>query len=699
MVASFLLAGRLEAAVEEVNIYRDNWGVPHVFAPSEEGMAYGIGYAQAEDRIVELCKQYRRATGTMSEAFGPKFFRDDYRQRLWRHSAVAKENYPKLSPEARRLIEAYQAGIKQYMRENPDKVPSWAPEIEPWMCVALSRYIIWGWPEGDAGSDLKRGGIDPDPVEYRGSNEWLVAPKKTADGAVLALIDPHLSWYDQFRFYEARLYGGAIEYSGMGILGLPLPSLGHSRYCSVAMTTGGPDAADCYVETVDPQNPRKYRYDGLWRDMKVDREIIKVNQDGALKEQAVEIESTHHGPVVARRGDKAYTLKLPYADQYSLMEQGLRMAKARNLKEMKDALSMLQLMEQNIMIGTVDGDIFYVRNGRVPIRPKGLDTSKPIAGDTSQTEWQGIHPFSELIQVENPSAGYMQNCNVSPQFLMRNSPIRPDQFRDRPYLFHGFESMTRRFDNPLHQRAAMCVELLDKATSMTVDDAKKVALSPDVYGVSVWQNRLRSAWEKSSKSAALEPMVNVILAWNRRCDAEARGAIAYLYWKEELGPQVKLMDRGGFPPPPVSDVKLLEALEKGFAKLKAEHGKVDVAFGEVYRVGRRGSTRHWPVSGGSIDIIATPRAIGFDKIDGARQWLGGKGQTSVQVVQLTKPPKSWTLVPLGQSDDPKSPHYDDQCEKLFAPGLMKSTYFLDKEALLRNTTKTTVLQRTADSAN
>src|SRR5690606_28905001 len=150
------------------------------------------------------------------------------------------------------------AGVKQYMAEHPSEVPVWAPELEPWMCVALGRYVLWGWPEGEANDDLERIGLKGDPVEYHGSNEWLIAKERSAYGAPIALIDPHLSWYDAFRFYEVRLYGGELEISGMSILGQPLPGLGHNRYCSVAMTTGGPDSSDVFEEELNPENPRQY---------------------------------------------------------------------------------------------------------------------------------------------------------------------------------------------------------------------------------------------------------------------------------------------------------------------------------------------------------------------------------------------------------------------------------------------------------
>src|SRR5262249_37469512 len=207
------------------------FGIPNIFAATEEGVAYGMGYAQAEDRLEEIFKQYRRAEGTMAEVFGPDHLKDDYRQGVWQHRAIAEASYPKLSPKVRALIEAYQAGIKQYMKEHPNEVPAWAPPLEPWQIVALGRHIIWGWPEGDAGGDLKRAGIEPDPVSPRASNEWVVAANRTADGAPIALIDPHLGWYGQFRFYEGRLYGGGLAVSGMLIPPLPCSSLWDNRYC------------------------------------------------------------------------------------------------------------------------------------------------------------------------------------------------------------------------------------------------------------------------------------------------------------------------------------------------------------------------------------------------------------------------------------------------------------------------------------
>src|SRR5207244_3702313 len=114
------------------------------------------------------------------------------------------------------------------------------------------------------------------------------------------------------------------------------------------------------------------------------------------------IEFTHHGPIAAHKNGKAYSMAISYANEVGLTDQVHEMMMAKNLDEMKRALGHLQLMSQNIMVGTVQGDIYYLRNGRVPIRPKGVDPSKPIPGNTSATAWQALHPIKELLQVTNP---------------------------------------------------------------------------------------------------------------------------------------------------------------------------------------------------------------------------------------------------------------------------------------------------------
>jgi acyl-homoserine lactone acylase PvdQ len=356
-----------------------------------------------------------------------------------------------------------------------------------------------------------------------------------------------------------------------------------------------------------------------------------------------------------------------------MIEQTWAMHTARNLKEMKKALADMQYMAQNIMVGTVDGDIYYVRNGRVPVRPAGCDPSRPQKG-SGECEWQGIHKFEELAQVENPPQGYMQNCNVSPYWMMKDSPLVPEKWSAHPYLYNASKS-------PTHQRGAMMLELLSRAENVTFEKARDIAFSPEVYKAALWQERVR-------KAAPGHALTKTIVEWNGRADADSRGALVFFAFKTSLPGRA---GRDVEPPASLTDAAVVEALNRAEGRLATEVPK-DATWGTIFRVGRTGSTHNWPVSGGTVNDagMATPRAISFN-FNGS-QFIGHTGQTSTQIVILTKPPQSWSVIPLGESDHAESGHFEDQAEKLFSKSQVKSSYFLNRRELEKHVSARKELQ-------
>lgn len=681
----FVLATSL-ALAEKVTIYRDSFGVPHIYADTLAGASFGAGYAQAEDRLEQLLQNYRLAAGTMSEIAGPSTLQYDVRSRMWQHDEVCREAFPKLAPKLQDSCRAYIAGVEKFMKDHPDQVPPWAQQLQPHYPIMLGRFIIWGWPEGQAAEDLERIGIKPNPVEYRGSNEWLIAPQRTAVGAPIALIDPHLSWYGPFRFYEQRMYAQQEDFavSGASILGVPMPGLGHNQYLSIAMTTGGPDTSDVYEETV--REDGHYLVDGEWRPLEVRKVTIRVRTADGIEPQEFTLASTHHGPIVARNGDKAYAMAIPYMDQAGLIEELYKVMTAKNLAEAKQALSSCQLMPQNVMIGTVDGDIFYVRTGRVPVRKHKHPTDRPVPGHDSKNDYAGIHPFEDLVQIENPPQGYMQNCNISPEWLMRESSLVPNNYSESFYLYN-------HEPGPAHQRAQMVLHLLADDDSVTVDEALEIAFSTQVWQAEAWQDRITQAWSNlpaDRKSGDAKTVFEEITAWNRKSTPDSVGALHFYMFKKALAD--KALAEAVEVPADISDEQVASALAGAATAIRDKFEKLDVAYGDYFRVGRQGGDKSYPVGGGSVKEagMATPRAISFG--DGEKQRVGHGGQTSTQVVILTKPPKSYMVLPLGQSDHPDSGHWDDQAEMLFGPGKAKDTFFLNRDGLMKEVTVTTELQ-------
>jgi acyl-homoserine lactone acylase PvdQ len=334
----------------------------------------------------------------------------------------------------------------------------------------------------------------------------------------------------------------------------------------------------------------------------------------------------------------------------------------------------------------VQGDIYYVRNGRVPIRAPGTDATRPIPGRDSANDWQGIHPFADLVQLENPPQAYMHNCNVTPFAMMKDSPLTPEKYAKFRYLYNA----TR--NDPRHQRGDMMTELLENARDVTVESATDIAFSPAVYQAAKWQARMKAAWAKVSgaeQSADTTAVHALIQNWNRRSDADSEGALAFYAFKKGLDKEIA----GSVEPPSdLGDQEIVLALGKAAGWLKTNFGSVHVPYGRYFRVGREGGERTYPVGGGSLKDagMATPRAISFNKV--GKEMVGRGGQTSTQIVILSDPPESYTVVPLGVSDHKASGHWDDQAEKLFSKSKATPTYFMNRKELLKHVTATKVLK-------
>jgi hypothetical protein len=222
----------------------------------------------------------------------------------------------------------------------------------------------------------------------------------------------------------------------------------------------------------------------------------------------------------------------------------------------------------------------------------------------------------------------------------------------------------------------MVLDLLDDAKKITAEQAIDIAFSPQVQRAEMWQERIR-------KAAAPSPYVKTILDWNRRSDADSPGALAFFLFKLSLSPAQRAL----VTPDGVSDGEILEALKRG-----EQEYQPGTTYGDVFRARRDEQSKDYPVAGGTVAMagMATPRAISFQRV--GKQYLGRGGQTSTQIVVLSKPPRSWMVLPLGNSDRRDSGHWDDQLEKLFSKSQAKPTWFLQERELKKHVQRTLELE-------
>ena len=705
LLAVFVGVGLLSALAcsaprdgEPVTVYRDTWGIPHIYADSADAGLYASGWAQAEDRLEQVLKNYLLGMGRYAEAFGAgendRWIRSDFESRMWDHYGTAKRFYDtKLNAELRRHIEAFVDGINDSMQAHPELVPDWWGDqpVDRYMPVAFSRQFIWGWPAGQAASDLRAVGLEPSfDVDFRASNEIALAPSETTFGAAALVIDPHLAWFGRQRYWEVRLHAGDIHISGFATAGFPYVNLGHNDHVAWAHTTGGPDTADVYELTLDESETR-YRYDDQWRDLELREVEIRVKGESELRRRTFRF--SHHGPIIARSDSRAYAAALAYEEEIGYLESKYWFMVARDYEGAKKALDVRQIMPQNVMVADTGGNIYYQRTGRVPIRPDGYDWSRPVDGSTSATEWQGIHPTEDLMSVLNPAQGSMQNCNIGPDVMMQDSPLVPES--TKPYLYNQPKHL-------IHQRGASALaHLVERTEPWSEEEILELALDTRVYQAERWVAELSPLIGSLDGPAA--DLFAALESWDTRADAESRGALVYYLWRRAL---LEIAGREGVRvlSNKIDDylvlvtgedrrqtldadehALLLEAFERAVETAEergfAEHG----SFGDIFRVGRLDASDDvsWPVGGGSLhdEGMATMRSVGFGpERDDLTRW-GERGQTSTEVVFLTTPIRSYTQPPIGQSDRPESPHYRDQARELFSKARFKPAWFAKGELL------------------
>jgi acyl-homoserine lactone acylase PvdQ len=292
----------------------------------------------------------------------------------------------------------------------------------------------------------------------------------------------------------------------------------------------------------------------------------------------------------------------------------------------------------------------------------------------------------------------MQNCNTPTDVMMVDSPLTLDKYV--PYVYGDL------IYGPLNgwttTRGARAVELLEADDSVTAEEAISYILDVHPAGVDRWLKVLKNAdatfGEMHKSNSDYVAGMNDMAAWNGELRRDSTAALKYYYWKKQLLKEYgedpsaaklarridHLLGSVGAPDPglELTDDQiqaLVDAFASAMAELKGDMGSLDAQYGDVFRVGR--DNKSWPVGGGGPNSLSmrTLRNVEYGRERPDHTHWGQAGQTSTQVVVMSTPIKSWTAVPIGQSDRPDSPHYTDQAEKLFSERKLKPTWYAPEE--------------------
>jgi penicillin amidase len=494
---------RLTGLHHDVEIIRDRWGVPHIYADDPHDLFFAQGFVHAQDRLFQMEFSRRLGAGRLAEVLGPPAVDADRWLRVLGLRRVAEKEVALLDIETRELMLAYASGVNAFvdrgklpvefslLRYRPErwqitdsltwiKFMDWMLSVN-WEGELLRARLIArlgtqraasldsAYPEGapitlPAGTDWSRIGsgalartkatrsyTGPPAEAGLGSNSWAVDGSRTASGAPLLANDMHLPLATPSIWYENHLCGGGYDVVGLSFAGLPGVIAGHNGRVAWGLTAGFPDTQDLYIERLNPDDPHQYEFEGAWHDAEVLREEIAVKGAEPVVQEVI---VTRHGPLidglVPEDSDQPLALRWTAHEPSDIAGLIFDIARAYTCKEFHEGLRRWTGPAQNVVYADVEGNIGYTLVGRVPVRAEGHDGRAPVPGWTGEYEWRGYVPFEDWPHVINPPEGTLITANAKPVG------------DDYPYFLGsawlpGF-------------RAARIAELLDGASSLTVAD-------------------------------------------------------------------------------------------------------------------------------------------------------------------------------------------------------------------------------------
>ncbi len=634
---------------QTVRIVRDTFGVPHIYAATDEAALYGFGYVQAEDRLLDMLQNYLAAEGRRAEFFGRGYLKGDIIARaVLRYSD--EELLAAVEPETVRLVEAFAQGINRYIYEHRSELPDWARDLQVTAAQVLrfAHYMIISRSLSIGFAEL-RGGASA--AREEASNQWVVGASRTEAGAPIFLMDPHLPWTGMNRWYEAHLVGESLNVYGATFYGEPFIVMGHNGKVAWSMTRNAPDLADVFVEELDPAEPTRYRTEAGWAEAVVREVTFRVRGQGALRRK---IYYTRNGWVVQwdLQRHRALALALEGLELLDSPTQFLAMARAQSISEFKEALSMHRLLLWNIMAADSQGGMFYLYNAHLHRRSEAWGRTEWRPGWDPEARWSPeIIPFDELPQVENPESDWMQNNNVMPWFVTSGLEMEPEEFPT--YLV--------KREAGLNDRGRRASEVLSRAQNWTPSDALALATDTLVLRADEYLPQIFAAYEAAppEKRQELAPAISILKGWNLRADPDQPGMTLFYFWGQRPARERK---------------EPLSALAAAVSEMERLYGSIEVPWGKVHRI--RYGGLDLPIAGSgnpsTLWMAYGPVKQGIMYCD--------SGSSFTMVVQLGPRVVAYSLIPYGESADPGSPHYADQVP-LKSRGELKRAWFYEDEIL------------------
>lgn len=571
---------QLKGLTQPVKVYRDEHGIPHIYAKNEKDLYLATGFIMAQDRMWQMDLLRRVTTGRLSEIFGKDMVDTDVLMRSLQMTKKSKFVIAQTNPEVISHLQAFAEGVNQYLSINANNLPlefkilGYTPEswkIED--SVNLIGYMAWDltmpwttetilhkiWKKVDEAHvkaltpDVKyiTDVIYPQFAKQKNipelsntilsateklfdigagiffaSNNWAVSGKKSTTGKPILANDMHLSlfipgiWYQMHQVVE-----GKLNVTGVAVPGQPCIVCGHNEHIAWGMTNVMVDDMDFYLEKVNPNNKLQYQLNGKWKNFTVVKEEIKIKGGESVSK---EILFTHRGPIVTdfKKMDDVISMRWMGNEPSNELLTVYMLNRAKNWNDFTNAIRHFRSVSQNIVYADIHGNIGLYCAAGIPIRKGNPMMVNP--GWTDEYDWKGVVPFEQQPHVFNPTQGFVASANN--KTVMEKYPY---------YISYWFE-MPWRYNR--------IVKLLTQKGKLSVNDFKAIQTDQVSELAATWKPVLLQTIEgDSSLMNQLQNIYTILKEWDCSYNVDSSAAtlfdtfyikLTYNIFHDELGDEL-----------------------------------------------------------------------------------------------------------------------------------------------------------------
>ena len=649
LVLLFSLKSYSQINPDHIEIIRDNYGVPHIYAATDPEVAYGFAWAQAEDHFKLIQEGYLAGNGLLGKLIGLKGAGADFLTQLIQSEETVDKYYNTLDKKFIALAEGFAAGLNAYAKKYPEQILE--KKLFPLTVKKLLRYTQLQLFISNEADKLVSGIVNnslswPYKIEEdsKGSNFIAVSRNRTGSDETFLAINTHQPLEGPTSWYEAHL----VSEEGTNIIGAAFPGTpciltGANEYLGWTHTVNYPDKADVYALQMHPKKKDVYLVDGKPYTLEKFKAKLTVKFLGINIPIKKKFYKSIYGPTLKNKTG-VYSVRTPSTTNITAIEQWWKMNKATNFSEFYEALEMKALPGYNIGYADRNDTIFYISNGKIPIRAKGYDWTDVVPGNTKETLWDSYYDIKDLPQVVKPKSGFVYNAN--------HSPFKSSSEADNPIAENFAKEMNyETYDN---NRSTRLLKLLEEEERIDYKRFKRIKYDHQLP--TPLQYNYMDLNPLFDMKVADYPEVSTLLTdiqnWDRITNPTSYGAGAYASLYYQLTPFYYQLGKDRV----FTKEALYEALKITKAHLKTYFNTERIQLGEFQKLVR--GNKELPIYG-LPDVVTAmkgqPYKDGKIKITHGESYIG--------LVRFT-PNKTYfeSVISFGNSRRPDSPHYTDQME-------------------------------------